>query len=194
MNDTVKTPVLKRLIKRLTTPLLIVGAIGTYVVISGKLGTCPACVAITDAIFGPNVEAAVQSTEPWSFPDLKGGTLSSQELEGDVTVLAFWATWCPPCRKEIPALASIQERYADKGVNVIGVSLDEFPDNELAAKVKELGITYPVVRGDQGIPELFGDIRSIPTVFIFSRDSEIAFRHVGYTSENTLEKEIRKLL
>lgn len=194
MDTKEKTSAFKRLTSALKVPLLVVGALGAYIVVSGKLGTCPACVAITDAVFGPKAEASVESGTPWSFPDLEGGTLGSDDLKGNVTIVAFWATWCPPCRKEIPALSSIQERYADKGVRVIGVSLDEFPDDELAAKAKKLGVTYPVVRGDQGIPDLFGNIRSIPTVFIFSQDNEIAFRHVGYTSEEKLEKEIRKIL
>lgn len=194
MNTFRKTTGLRRITKKLAMPLLLVGAVGAYLTVSGRPGTCPACVAVTDFIFGPNAKADIQTAETWSFPDLAGGTFHSDEIMGHVAVVTFWATWCPPCRKEIPAMNAMRERYSDKGLKVVGVSLDEGENDELASKVERLGIEYPVVRGGESIPPLFGEIRSIPTVFIFSRDNKIAFRHVGYLQEADLEKEIQKLL
>ncbi|RKX34106.1 MAG: TlpA family protein disulfide reductase [Verrucomicrobia bacterium] len=130
----------------------------------------------------------------WELTDLQGHPVRSADFEGKVVLLDFWATWCPPCRKEIPGFIELQERYGEAGLVVVGVSLDEGGAAVVAPFVSKEGINYPVVMGDSTIVEAFGGIASIPTTFVINRDGQIVERHVGYVSQNRFEKSIKSLL
>lgn len=130
----------------------------------------------------------------WSLKDVDGKTVSSADFKGKVVLLDFWATWCPPCKAEIPSFVELQKTYGDKGLVVVGVSLDEEGARVLKPFMKQFGINYPVVLGDLKTAQAFGGVRSIPTTFIISRDGRIAGRHVGLVSKADFEKAIKPLL
>jgi thiol-disulfide isomerase/thioredoxin len=167
---------------------------GVYMMATGRLGTCPSGGCPLSAAFAKMSSASATVSTPWSFPDARGGEFRSNELTGNVVVVAFWATWCPPCRKEIPELADIHQKYSERGVTVLGVSLDDDADPELVEKARKLGVNYPLARGYKSIPEIFGDVQSIPTIVVLDRKGHVAMRHVGYLSGAKLENEIQKLL
>lgn len=130
----------------------------------------------------------------WQLKNVNGQPVKSSDFAGKVVILDFWATWCPPCRMEIPGFIELQKQYADKGLVVIGVSLDQ----DGAAGVKQFmdkqGMTYPVVLGDQKIVSAFGGVEGIPTTFIIDRKGRIIRKHVGYTEKSEFEAEIKPLL
>ena len=130
----------------------------------------------------------------WSLKDVDGKTVSSSDFKGKVVVLDFWATWCPPCKAEIPGFVALQKAYGEQGLVVVGVSLDEEGAQVLKPFIKQHGINYPVVLGDAKTAQAFGGVRSIPTTFIIGRDGRIAGQHVGFVSKADFEKAIKPLL
>ncbi|MDI1313575.1 TlpA disulfide reductase family protein, partial [Prosthecobacter sp.] len=111
--------------------------------------------------------AGGESSAPeWALPGLDGKTVKLSDFRGKVVVLNFWATWCPPCRREIPDLVALHEKYAEQGLVVIGVSLDEGGATSVKSFVTKAGVKYPVVMGDQETAQAYGGITSIPTTFI----------------------------
>ncbi len=116
------------------------------------------------------------------------------DFKGKVVVLNFWATWCPPCRREIPDFVALQKQYADKGLVIIGVSLDEDGAAVVKPFASKMGINYPVVMGDQKTAAAYGGIQVVPTTFIFDKSGKIAAQHEGGADRATFEAEIKPLL
>jgi thiol-disulfide isomerase/thioredoxin len=122
------------------------------------------------------------------------GMVDSKAFAGKVVLVNFWATWCPPCRKEIPALMKIQAKYRDKGFSVIGISMDEGGRKVVSKFVEKLKINYPVFIGDAKIGRGFGGVMGIPVSFLVDRDGNLHKRLDGYVSEKVLERELKTLL
>lgn len=128
-----------------------------------------------------------------SLMDIQGKKLDLADYKGKVVVLDFWATWCPPCREEIPGLVDMQDKYASQGFSVIGISMDD----ESAPVVdfyKEFKMNYPVAVGNERVGELYGGIFGLPTTFLIGRDGRIYAKHEGATSEDVMEGEVEQLL
>lgn len=138
--------------------------------------------------------AAAGPAPSWELTDLAGKTIRSRDFDGQVVVLNFWATWCPPCRAEIPGLVALQRKYGDQGLSVIGVSLDQVEPRHVRAFAVRNGINYPIVVGDAKIVSAFGDFRGIPATFVIDRGGRLTSAHMGFVSEEALEKEIAPLL
>lgn len=131
---------------------------------------------------------------PFSLENTEGKTVKLEDLKGKVIVLNFWATWCPPCRAEIPDFIKVYDKYKSKGVEILGVSLDHKGWEVVRPFVKSNKINYPVLLGDQRIAQAYGNIRSIPTTFIIDRKGKVVDQHVGAMSEKDLVKLFEKLL
>lgn len=125
--------------------------------------------------------------------DLNGRTLSLASLKGKVVIVDFWATWCPPCRLEIPTLNELQARYGERGLEIIAISLDETAD-EIRAFMKQTPLNYTVVHGDEAIMAQFGGIAALPTTFFLDRRGSIRQQHVGLMSREAMERVVRQLL
>jgi len=130
----------------------------------------------------------------WQLRDINGKPINLADFKGKVVILDFWATWCPPCRQEIPGFVTLQRKYQDKGLVIIGVSLDQQGPGVVKPFVRELGMNYPVVMGDEKIVSDYGGIEAIPTTFIIDRQGEVVTAHQGFTDNATFEAEIRPLL
>jgi thiol-disulfide isomerase/thioredoxin len=124
--------------------------------------------------------------------DLDGRELSLTSLRGKVVIINFWATWCGPCRAEIPDLVALQEKYRDR-LQVIGISEDESPPEAVRRFVAQFHINYPVVMMTPEIAKLFPGIGALPTSFIVDRESRIVQKHVGMLQAATTELETRSL-
>jgi thiol-disulfide isomerase/thioredoxin len=124
--------------------------------------------------------------------DLDGRPLSSADWRGKVVIVNFWATWCPPCRAEIPDLVALQNKYRDRLV-IIGVSQDEGSVEVVKQFVAAHQMNYPVVMMTPEIDQAFPGIRALPTSFILDRESRVVQRHVGLLNQVVTEQETRAL-
>jgi thiol-disulfide isomerase/thioredoxin len=140
-------------------------------------------------------ESVALSTAPaWELKDIDGKLVRSSDFAGKVVILDFWATWCPPCKAEIPGFIELQKEYGEKGLVVVGVSLDEEGPAVVKPFMQQFGVNYPIVMGDQKIAQDFGGVRVIPTTFVIDKSGNIVAKHVGYSPKETFEKEITPLL
>lgn len=158
---------------------------------------CAVAIALVLGGNGESNGALTGSGKPapaWDLKDLEGKTVTSSDYTGKVVVLDFWATWCLPCREEIPGFVNLHKKYQREGLVVIGVSMDDDGPTPLKAFVKKFGVNYPVLVGDDRISMDFGDITALPTTLVIDRQGRIVSRHVGFTEAAKFEKEIKPLL
>jgi peroxiredoxin len=130
----------------------------------------------------------------WKLSDLDGKLVKFSDFRGHVLILDFWATWCMPCRIEIPHFVELQNQYGDKGLRVIGVSLDAQGPEFVKKFAKRLDVNYPIVMGNEEVAEAYGGIDAIPTTFVIDRQGRIVSRHMGCDDKAAFEKEIQSLL
>jgi len=124
--------------------------------------------------------------------DLDGHELSIASLRGKVVIINFWATWCGPCRAEIPDLVALQDKYRDR-LQVIGISEDESPPDVVRRFAARYNVNYPVVMMTAEIEKLFPGVGALPTSFIVDRESRIVQKHVGMLRAAITELETRSL-
>jgi peroxiredoxin len=127
--------------------------------------------------------------------DMNGKTVALSSFKGKVIVLDFWATWCPPCKAEIPGFVELQQAYGNKGLQVVGVSVDD-PAEKLPPFATEFKMNYPVLvgLGRDDLQDAYGPMWGIPTTFLISRDGRICRKHSGLVGKERYEKDIKALL
>ena len=130
---------------------------------------------------------------PFLVSDLSGNVISTATLRGKVVLLNFWATWCPPCREEIPEMVELSNRFKDK-LQVIGISMDDVPSREVQEFAKDVGITYPIVMGSSGMDAEYGGVPALPTSFVISPEGRVVQKHAGLYPIGVYDSEIRSLL
>ena len=135
------------------------------------------------------------ATLTFSFKDLSGKKVSLSAFKGKVILLDFWATWCVPCKQEIPGFIELQKKYGDRGLQIVGLSVDDSLNmaKEYATKMK---MNYPVLlaEGKEDILKAYDPIPSIPVSVLIDREGRIVWRHLGIASMDVFEKEIVPLL
>jgi thiol-disulfide isomerase/thioredoxin len=130
---------------------------------------------------------------PFLVPDLDGHAISTADWHGKVVLLNFWATWCPPCREEIPLLTELASRYKDR-LQIVGVSMDDAPAEEVRQFAKRFGINYPIVMGSSEMISEYGGVPALPTCFVISPDGLVVQKHEGLYPIDVYDTEVRALL
>lgn len=138
--------------------------------------------------------AARQTAPTFSLKDANGATVTPAEYKGKVVLLNFWATWCVPCKAEIPWFQEFEAKFKNRGFAVLGVSLDEEGWDVVKPYVAERKIAYRMVIGSEEVSSIYGGIDSLPTTFIIDKEGKIAAVHTGLVSKATYQKEIEDLL
>ncbi len=123
-----------------------------------------------------------------------GSVIELRKLKGKVVVVNFWATWCGPCRAEIPALSDVYERYKSKGLEIVGISVDEEGWKEVSSFTRRYAIPYPIVIDNGNALRAFGNFTAIPMTFIIDKEGNIVDRHLGSLSKEAFENMIKNYL
>jgi len=147
------------------------------------------------------VPASAQKTEPkaaklnFSFKDTNGKKVSLSDFKGKVILLDFWATWCVPCKQEIPGFIELQKKYGDRGLQIVGLSVDDSL-NVAKQYATQMKMNYPILlaEGKEDILKAYDPIPSIPVSVIIDRGGRIVARHLGIASMDVFEREIVPLL
>jgi thiol-disulfide isomerase/thioredoxin len=124
---------------------------------------------------------------------LSGQQLHLSEYRGKLVLLDFWATWCDPCREEIPHFVELQNKYRDQGLQIVGISMDFGPE-PVRDFYQSFKMNYPVVMGNATTGELYGGVLGLPIAFLIGRDGRIYSKHIGATDIGVFEREITTLL
>jgi peroxiredoxin len=140
-----------------------------------------------------------QSIQPQKAPNFSlktydGKIVELAKLKGKVVVINFWATWCPPCRAEIPDFIKAYDAYKSKGLEIVGIALDEDGWPKVKPFVDKNKISYPIVLGTAEVAQQYGGIEAIPTTFIVDRKGNIVDHQVGMLIKGMLERKIKVLL
>jgi cytochrome c biogenesis protein CcmG/thiol:disulfide interchange protein DsbE len=147
---------------------------------------------------GAQVNAAageIGSTAPeFELADLSGKKVHLSDFKGKVVILDFWATWCGPCRMEIPEFVKLQDKYRDKGLEIVGLSLDSDGESAVRPFAAKHGINYTMLLANDDTARQYGGIAGIPTTFVLDRQGKVANKFVGVTPPESFEQAIQPLL
>jgi peroxiredoxin len=150
--------------------------------------------------FGPQVGAALgisPGTTPapaFAVQTLDGDWVELSDLRGKVVLVNFWATWCPPCRVEMPGFQRVWEDYRDQGFVIVGLSVDRGVRSDVARWVGDRGLTFPIAFAPGAVVRSYGGANVLPTSILIDREGRIAHRVEGYYAEPALRAAVRRLL
>jgi cytochrome c biogenesis protein CcmG/thiol:disulfide interchange protein DsbE len=130
----------------------------------------------------------------FTLKTLDGKTVTLSELRGKAVVLNFWATWCPPCKVELPWFVDFQKKYGPQGLQIIGISEDEGSKDKVAEFVKEMGVNYTVAVDDDTVYRKYGDVEDLPTTFYIDRSGKIVQFAMGLVDRDEIEDKVKAAL
>jgi cytochrome c biogenesis protein CcmG/thiol:disulfide interchange protein DsbE len=126
--------------------------------------------------------------------DTKDRTLKLSDFKGKAVVVNFWATWCEPCKIEMPWLVDLQKKYGPQGLQIVGIAMDDTDEQTIAVFAHKMGVNYPVVMGTEKVADLYGGIEGMPTLFFVDRSGKIVDHELGLRSMSAIESNIKKSL
>ncbi|MGH9513600.1 MAG: peroxiredoxin family protein [Terriglobales bacterium] len=146
---------------------------------------------------GPPAQTAanqIKIAPDFSLQSLDGKTVRLSDFRGKAVLLNFWATWCEPCKVEMPWIIDLQKQYASQGLQVLGVAMDDVGPDEIAKFTKQMGVNYPVVIGKDEVADSYGGLPFLPTTFYIGRDGKVVDRVFGIKGRGEIEDDIKKAL
>ena len=130
----------------------------------------------------------------FSLPTTAGETMKLSDFQGKAVLLNFWATWCEPCKVEMPWFVDLQKKYGPQGLQVIGVAMDDASPKDIAAFAQKMGVNYPILIGKEEVGAQYGGIEYLPSTFYISRDGKVLEHAFGLVSRSEIEAIIEKAL
>ena len=130
----------------------------------------------------------------FTLKDINGDQFQLSQLKGKVVILDFWATWCPPCRQEIPHFVDLQKQYQSKGLEIVGISVDDRGAAVVKPFAQKFNINYTMLVDGQAITNLYGGVQGIPTTFVLDKQGRIVKKFVGLTDRSVFENLVQGLL
>jgi thiol-disulfide isomerase/thioredoxin len=130
----------------------------------------------------------------FSLDTLDGKTLRLSDLRGKAVLLNFWATWCGPCKIEMPWFVDLQKQYASQGLQIVGVAMDDGSKEDIAQFAKDMGVNYPILIGKESVGDQYGGVPALPESFLIARDGKIVDKIIGLRGKSEIEDSIKKAL
>ena len=173
--------------------MLVVGS--AYLIMSNESGVSTASAANLTTEYLAMEEPNEGALAPdFSLTSTEGKTIKLSSFRGRVVIIDFWATWCPPCKAEIPDFIKLYSDYKSDGFQMIGISLDQGGLKDVVPFMKDHGMNYPVVLGTEEVVSAYGGIRGIPTTFVIDKKGYVREAFEGYRSASTFENLVKQLL
>lgn len=162
----------------------------------------PGATATLDAAtasFGSAPDLRGKKAAVFTLTSLDGKRVSLEDLKGKPVLLNFWATWCAPCKVEMPWFQEFQQKYAGQGLQVVGVNEDEDAKqpqikDEVVSTAKKLGVTYPVLLSDHKVGDAYGGLDMLPATFFIDKNGVIRAEAIGLASKDEAEANVQKIL
>ena len=130
----------------------------------------------------------------FQLPSLDGAKVKLSDFRGKAVLLNFWATWCPPCKVEMPWFADLQKEYGKDGLVILGVAMDDSEPDKIAQFASEMGVNYPILLGTDQVSDDYGNVKYLPTSFYISRDGTIVDKMTGLLDRKDIEEAVKKTL
>ncbi len=130
----------------------------------------------------------------FSLESLDGKTMRLSDFRGKAVLLNFWATWCGPCKIEMPWFVDLQNQYGSQGLQIVGVAMDDASKEDIAKFAKEMGVNYPVLIGKEAVGDEYGGVPALPETFLIARDGKIMDKIIGLRGKAEIEDAIKKAL
>ncbi|HZR31095.1 MAG TPA: TlpA disulfide reductase family protein [Terriglobales bacterium] len=146
------------------------------------------------SIDNPATELKGKPAPDFSLETLDGQTLHLSDYRGKAVLLNFWATWCQPCKIEMPWFEELQRQYGPQGLQVVGIAMDDASKDEIAKFAKELGVNYPILVGKESVGDAYGGVQFLPSTFFIDRDGKIVDRVFGLKSRGEIEDSVKAAL
>ena len=130
----------------------------------------------------------------FTLKDIRGRTVRLSDFKGKVVLINFWATWCPPCRAEMPELVKLQKEYESQGLQLVGITLPKYKQRSVSKIISQLRINYPILFGTQKTANLFNVDEVLPVTIIIDRSGTVRDRILGIIAPEEFEEKVKRLL
>jgi thiol-disulfide isomerase/thioredoxin len=146
---------------------------------------------------GPEAPAILSKSTPapdFTLESLDGKNMRLSDFHGKAVLLNFWATWCGPCKIEMPWFVDFQKEYGPEGLQIVGVAMDDSSKEDIAKFAKDMGVNYPVLLGKEAVGDEYGGVPALPESFFIGRDGKIVGKIIGLKGKAEIEESIKKAL
>ena len=130
----------------------------------------------------------------FTLPSLDGKNIRLSDLRGKAVLLNFWATWCSPCKIEMPWFVELQKEYGPQGLQVVGVAMDDASKEDIAKFAKDMGVNYTILLGKESVGDQYGGVPALPETFFIGRDGKIVDKIIGLKGKGEIEESVQKAL
>ena len=142
----------------------------------------------------PRADVEDKVAPDFALQSIDGKTVRLSDFRGKAVLLIFWATYCAPCRIEMPWFVELQDRYAAEGLQVVGVAMDDASPDDIEKFASELGVNYPILVGEETVGNAYGGVQFLPSTFYIGRDGKVMDKVFGLKTKNEIEENINKTL
>jgi peroxiredoxin len=140
----------------------------------------------------PNMKGG--AAPDFTLQSLDGKTVHLSDFRGKAVLLNFWATWCQPCKIEMPWFVELQRQYGPEGLQVVGIAMDDASPEDIAKFAKGLGVNYPVLMGKEAVGDAYGGVQFLPATFYIGRDGKVVDKVFGLKGRGEIEDDIKRSL
>ena len=141
-----------------------------------------------------SLDVAGKPAPDFTLQSLDGKNVQLSSYKGQAVLLNFWATWCGPCKIEMPWFVELQKEYGPQGLQIVGVAMDDASTEDITKFVKEMGVNYTILLGKEAVGQEYGGVNVLPTTFFIDRDGKIVAREFGLQSRSLFVDNIKKAL
>ena len=135
-----------------------------------------------------------QVAPDFELQSLDGKNMKLSDFRGKAVLLNFWATWCGPCKIEMPWFVELQKQYGPQGFQIIGVAMDDASTEDIAKFARQMGVNYPILLGKEAVGQSYGGVNVLPTTFFVDRDGKLVAREFGLQSRSVFVDHIKEAL